>query len=223
MVFAFSVDCTLPPVFEKEAAQKSRFDLRLSLSLRLSVVQTFVHTVAYPQPLHELAVAYTLYIDPSISFTTLLPSALKDATDLWMSNTILRSLVSQPPNSNVSRCVSLLQSCASNGAVNRGQQAHSWIIVNGLQQIPFLVTSLINMYSKCHQPWEAVKVFRHTIEPNVFAWNALIAGLVHGHYFSDAVGFYHEMIASHVRGDKFTYPCVLKACTNLQDSWEGKK
>ncbi|XP_031497356.1 pentatricopeptide repeat-containing protein At3g14730 isoform X1 [Nymphaea colorata] len=140
-----------------------------------------------------------------------------------MSSTILRSLVSQPPNSNVSRCVSLLQSCAFNEAVNRGQQAHSWIIINGLQQIPFLVTSLINMYSKCHQPWEAVKVFRHTIEPNVFAWNALIAGLVHGHYFSDAVGFYHEMKASHVRGDKFTYPCVLKACTNLQDSWEGKK
>ncbi|KAF3771982.1 Pentatricopeptide repeat-containing protein, partial [Nymphaea thermarum] len=131
--------------------------------------------------------------------------------------------LSQPPNSNISRCVSLLQSCASNGAVNRGQQAHSWIIISGLQQIPFLVTSLINMYSKCHQPWVAVEVFRHTIEPNVFAWNTLIAGLVHGHYFSDAVGFYHEINASHVRGHKFTYPCVLKACTNLQDPWEGNK
>ncbi|KAF3786536.1 Pentatricopeptide repeat-containing protein [Nymphaea thermarum] len=107
--------------------------------------------------------------------------------------------------------------------VNRGQQAHSWIIISCLQQIPFLVTSLINMYSKCHQPWEAVKVFRHTIEPNVFAWNALIAGLIHGHYFSDAVGFYHEIDASLVRGVKFTYPCVLKACTNLQYPWEGRK
>ncbi|KAF3772232.1 hypothetical protein EJ110_NYTH58431 [Nymphaea thermarum] len=78
-------------------------------------------------------------------------------------------------------------------------------------------------YQYVLEPWEAVEVFRHTIEPNVFAWNTLIAGLVHGHYFSDPVGFYHEINVSHVRGDKFTYPCVLKACTNLQDPWEGNK
>ncbi|XP_049934597.1 pentatricopeptide repeat-containing protein At1g22830-like [Nymphaea colorata] len=135
-----------------------------------------------------------------------------------MSSTILRSLVSQPPNSNVSRCVFLLQSCASNGAVNRGQQAHSWIIISGLQQIPFLVTSLINMYTRSATSHGKLSRFSVTQLNRMCSWNALIAGLVHDHYFS--VGFYHEINASHVRGDKFTYPCVLKAWTNLQDPWE---
>ncbi|KAF6167016.1 hypothetical protein GIB67_041271 [Kingdonia uniflora] len=123
---------------------------------------------------------------------------------------------------NLNQCILFLQSCAFHKNLTKGKETHSWMLVNGFLTAPPSVTSLINMYSKCSIPLDAISVFKDTHHPNIFAWNAIIAGLISNGLSRDAFEFFRRMRweDNGVYPDKFTFPCVIKACLDLGEVYE---
>lgn len=63
----------------------------------------------------------------------------------------------------------------------------------------------------------AHQVFAYITEPDVFMWNSIIRGsALSGNPFS-AISMYSQMERRQVMADRFTFPCLFKACTKL--SW----
>lgn len=71
---------------------------------------------------------------------------------------------------------------------------------------------------------DAVLVFYHqTPHRNVFAYNSIISGFVSNGHAEDGFGFYNHMRWVGVMPDKFTFPCVIKACCDVMEVLEVRK
>jgi len=82
------------------------------------------------------------------------------------------------------------------------------------------------MYSKCTHINYALNVFNYPThhDKNVFGYNAIIAGFVANGLSQRAFGLYKQMRhLSVVVPDKFTFPCVIRACGDAGVSLEMKK
>ncbi|XP_009588647.1 pentatricopeptide repeat-containing protein At3g14730 [Nicotiana tomentosiformis] len=116
-------------------------------------------------------------------------------------------------------CIVSLQSCANDKNLTGGKEVHCHMLRFGhLNSSPLPTTSLINMYSKCNSLSYALSVFYASpLGHNVFAYNAIIAGLIANDLPKRAFEFYCQMRVVGVVPDKFTFPCVLKTCCNVVD------
>eukprot|EP00250_Pteridium_aquilinum_P015520 c22628_g4_i1 orf=449-1066(+) len=70
----------------------------------------------------------------------------------------------------------ILKACAALKCLERGRDTHVKIIEHGLEDDPFLCSSLVDVYAKCFSFEEAKQVLFSTPSQDVVAWNALIAG-----------------------------------------------
>ncbi|KAM3300975.1 pentatricopeptide repeat-containing protein [Capsicum chacoense] len=116
-------------------------------------------------------------------------------------------------------CIVSLQSFANDKDLTKGKQVHCHMLRCGhLRVSPVPLTSLINMYSKCNLISDALTVFYSSpLDHNVFAYNAIIAGLIANDLSNRVSELYFRMREVGVLPDKFTFPCVLKACKNEVD------
>lgn len=125
---------------------------------------------------------------------------------------------------NINTCVATLQSCAQRNNLSRGKEVHSFMLKNGLMSSPFCITSLINMYSKCNQPDNALNVFSNpSVDPNVYAYNAIITCFIMHGQADRGIQFYRKMRESGIPPDKFTFPCLIKGLSDILNVSEAKK
>ncbi|KAL5991392.1 hypothetical protein ACLOJK_012300 [Asimina triloba] len=147
---------------------------------------------------------------------------LSSPLESFQSKIHTRSHLSAFP-ADLSSCISSLQACALHKNISKGKEIHSWMILNGFLEFPFSVTSLINMYSKCGCVEDACAILRCAHQPNIFSWNAMLAGFVANGLHEDALEFYLRMRQEDIVPDRFTLPSVIKACSDAADLEEGKK
>ncbi|KAL6498530.1 hypothetical protein OROHE_026627 [Orobanche hederae] len=122
------------------------------------------------------------------------------------------------PLLNLQTCIYLLQSCAQNQELAKGRKIHARMLVSGHLGSPLSATSLINMYSKCNSIADSISVFHASTHiHNVFVYNSIIAGLTVNGLPAEAFELYRRMRSYGVDPDKFTFPCVVKACSNILD------
>ncbi|XP_031130329.1 pentatricopeptide repeat-containing protein At3g05340 [Ipomoea triloba] len=96
-----------------------------------------------------------------------------------------------------------------------GKQVHSLIIKKGFLPNPFVSNGLINMYSKCGELQESVKVFDQMPQRNPVSWNSLIAAFArHGNGFR-ALKLYEEMRSNGVEPTDVTFLSLLHACSHV--------
>ncbi|KAI8571372.1 hypothetical protein RHMOL_Rhmol01G0114700 [Rhododendron molle] len=131
-----------------------------------------------------------------------------------------------PGGANLKILIASLQACAQTNNFTRGKEIHAFMLRNGfLLTSPLPTTSLINMYSKCNSMTHALTLFdtSSTHHRNVFAYNAIVAGFIANNMPRPALEFYRGMQFSGVTPDKFTFPCVIKACSDVNECLEGRK
>ncbi|XP_052169873.1 pentatricopeptide repeat-containing protein At3g63370, chloroplastic [Diospyros lotus] len=117
---------------------------------------------------------------------------------------------------------SVLELCASEKCLSQGQQIHTHIVKsNAVEDSLFLSTKLVFMYGRCGAPLNAEKVFDRMRERTTFTWNALIGAYVTNGEPFGALELYERMRISGVPLDACTFPCVLKACGQLQNIHTG--
>lgn len=108
-----------------------------------------------------------------------------------------------------------LQLCSKSKSLHQGKEAHQKIIQCQLGQNPFLVTKLVQMYADCDDLASAGKLFDKLLEPNVFAWTAILGFYSRHGMYEECVEAYGEMIWSGVLPDGYVFPKVLRACAHF--------
>ncbi|KAK4401414.1 Pentatricopeptide repeat-containing protein [Sesamum angolense] len=125
----------------------------------------------------------------------------------------------EPDQLTLSSC---LLACASLISLEQGRQLHSHMITAGTRPNVVVVSSLIDMYSKCGSLEVAKRVF-DTIEnkQHVGLWNTMISAFGHQGCGKQAINFFVNMVRLGVKPDGVTFHALLSACCHSALVKEG--
>ncbi|KAJ9163170.1 hypothetical protein P3X46_022868 [Hevea brasiliensis] len=125
------------------------------------------------------------------------------------------------PNSTT--FASVLSVCASEAMLQFGTQLHGLVVSCGFQFDPRVANTLVAMYSKCGQLFDARKLFRTMPETSVVTWNGMIAGHVQNGFMNEASHLFSEMIAAGVKPDSITLASFLPSIIESASLRQGKE
>ncbi|KAM0954373.1 putative tetratricopeptide-like helical domain superfamily [Dioscorea sansibarensis] len=96
-----------------------------------------------------------------------------------------------------------------------GKQIHALVVKTCLEFNVFVSNGLINMYSKCGDLCESLKVFELMTHRNSVTWNSLIAAFArHGHG-AEALELYESMRSESIEPTDVTFLSLLHACSHV--------
>ncbi|RDY00365.1 Pentatricopeptide repeat-containing protein, partial [Mucuna pruriens] len=111
------------------------------------------------------------------------------------------------PNSVTYTCI--LSICATRGKFCVGTQLHGLVIGSGFEFDSQVANTLIAMYSKCGNLFDARKLFNTMPQTDTVTWNGLIAGYVQNGFTDAAAPLFNAMISSGVKPDSVTFASFL--------------
>ncbi|KAK9293240.1 hypothetical protein L1049_021231 [Liquidambar formosana] len=100
-------------------------------------------------------------------------------------------------------------------SLSLGQQIHSLIIKRSFGLNLFVSNGLINMYSKCGNLEDSIKVFTQMPQRNSISWNSSIAAFARHGDGSRALQLYEEMRIGGVEPTDVTFLSLLHACSHV--------
>ncbi|XP_054811936.1 putative pentatricopeptide repeat-containing protein At5g37570 isoform X2 [Prosopis cineraria] len=107
---------------------------------------------------------------------------------------------------------SLLRVCKTVGHLN---QVHVQIISKGLEQDHYVIAKFISLSNSLSPLNYSVSVFDRVIRPDTLLWNCLIRGYCQKNSFVDVLDAFLRMKRADCLSDSYTFPYVIKACSNL--------
>lgn len=111
----------------------------------------------------------------------------------------------------------LLGACASANAFERGRQYHGLILKYGFESNAVLGSALVDMYSKCGEMNDALRVFQIMPERDIVSWNAMICGFAQNGDGVNALRLFDDMVQLSQNGcvpNEITFIGVLSACSH---------
>ncbi|XP_022973379.1 pentatricopeptide repeat-containing protein At2g21090-like [Cucurbita maxima] len=117
---------------------------------------------------------------------------------------------------------SCLCACAGIAALKHGKQVHAYMIRTNFRCNTIVVSSLIDMYSKCGMLEAGCRVF-HLMgnKQDVVLWNTMISSLAqHGHG-EKAMQMFNDMVNSGLKPDRITFIVILSTCSHSGLAREG--
>lgn len=126
---------------------------------------------------------------------------------------------------NQSTFVSVLGACSDSAGLCEGQQIHQVISKTTYQGTAFVVSALINMYSKCGELGIARKMFDDGLssQRDLVSWNGIITAYAHHGCGKEAISLFDEMIELGFKPNDVTYVGLLSACSHAGLVEEGLK
>ncbi|XP_022763277.1 pentatricopeptide repeat-containing protein At3g62890-like [Durio zibethinus] len=116
----------------------------------------------------------------------------------------------------------LFQFLTAQNFLKLGQQIHAHMTIHGLQPSAFLGAKMVAMYASSGDLESAVTVFDKIKNPTSLLYNSIIRAYTNYGYPLKTIDIYCKMHCLGLKGDHFTFPFVLKSCTNVLDGWMGK-
>ncbi|KAI9128213.1 hypothetical protein K1719_001206 [Acacia pycnantha] len=110
--------------------------------------------------------------------------------------------------------VSLLQGCASIGALHFGKCMHSFIIRNSSSPCILVDTALVDMYCKCGHLDAAQSCFDAMPSQDLVSWGAIIAGNGYHGEGETALRLYFEFLKSGMKPNNVIFLSVLSSCSH---------
>ncbi|XP_057960918.1 pentatricopeptide repeat-containing protein At4g04370 [Malania oleifera] len=123
----------------------------------------------------------------------------------------MRKTLQRPDSLTV---VSLLQACASTGALHQGKRIHTFLVKSCLGQCLLVDTALVDMYCKCGNLEAAQKCFDGMSHPDVVSWSAIIAGYGNHGKGETALKIYSEFLQTGIKPNDVIFLSVLSACSH---------
>lgn len=118
--------------------------------------------------------------------------------------------------------VCTLSASSQLGAMDLGRWIHMYIKKRGINLNCHLMTSLIDMYTKCGDVEKALEVFYSAERKDVFVWSAMIGGLaMHGRGRA-AIDLFSKMLEAKVKPNAVTFTNLLCACSHTGLVKEGR-
>ncbi|CAK9162083.1 unnamed protein product [Ilex paraguariensis] len=110
---------------------------------------------------------------------------------------------------------SCLCACASIASLKHGKQIHASLIRTGFKPNTIVVSSLIDMYSKCGSLGVGQQVFDMMgNKQDVVLWNTMISAYAQHGYGEDGIIMFVGMVRSGVQPDRITFVVILNACSH---------
>ncbi|XP_062088292.1 pentatricopeptide repeat-containing protein At4g04370 [Humulus lupulus] len=123
----------------------------------------------------------------------------------------MRTTLQKPDSLTV---VSLLQACASIGALHQGKWIHNFVIRSCIRPCILVDTALVDMYSKCGDLKNAKKCFNEMSEQDMVSWGTIISGYgCHGEG-KTALKMYSEFLRTGIQPNNVIFLSVLSACSH---------
>ncbi|XP_008791219.2 pentatricopeptide repeat-containing protein At4g04370 [Phoenix dactylifera] len=119
--------------------------------------------------------------------------------------------------------VSLLQACASVGALHHGKSVHNFVIRHGPHLSISIDTSLVDMYSKCGNLEAARRCFVLMPQQDLVSWSAIISGYGNHGMGILALKMFEEFLGKGMRPNDVMFLAVLSACSHAGLVSEGLK
>ncbi|KAJ0987420.1 hypothetical protein J5N97_005776 [Dioscorea zingiberensis] len=121
----------------------------------------------------------------------------------------MRSLGFQP---NQFTYGSVLSACVASQRIDFGEQVYSIVLKNGFFLNGYVLTGLLDLFSKSGRFVDALKLFLEIDTENVVCWNAVIAGGVRDGETLVSLELFREMVDGICMPNGFTFSSVLNAC-----------
>lgn len=119
--------------------------------------------------------------------------------------------------------VSVLQTCASLGALQRGRWVHEQVVRTQMEINVHLGAALINMYARCGSIEESERVFNEMPRRDLISWTTIICGYgMHG-LAEDAECLFNQMVDSGIRPDSITFVGILSGFSHKGMVHKGQK
>ncbi|PKU66944.1 pentatricopeptide repeat-containing protein At4g08210 [Dendrobium catenatum] len=112
---------------------------------------------------------------------------------------------------------SALKACINLNIIRVGLQVHGLIIIKGYHVDHVVGSILVDLYAKCGQLEDAVKIFFGLHRKDLVAWTGLITSCVQKGMNEFALAVFRDMISIQCEVDHFVVSIILKACAAL--SW----
>lgn len=125
------------------------------------------------------------------------------------------------PNSVTYSCI--LSVCATKGILYLGIQLHSLVIANGYEFDSKVANTLLAMYSKCGDVFDARKLFNMMPQTDTVTWNGLISGYVQNGFTYEASLLFNTMISTGVKPDSITLASFLPSVIECGSLKQGKE
>ncbi|XP_048320391.2 pentatricopeptide repeat-containing protein At4g04370 [Ziziphus jujuba] len=110
--------------------------------------------------------------------------------------------------------VSLLQACASTGALHQGKWIHGFVIRSCLRPCILVGTALVDMYSKCGDIDTAQKCFNEMRDLDLVSWGSIISGYGWHGKGETALRMYSKFLSSGMKPNHVIFLSVLSACSH---------
>lgn len=109
---------------------------------------------------------------------------------------------------------SLLNACAVLGSCELGRQIHSLVIKQCFDLDVVVASSLVDMYAKNENIFNARKAFDEMNSTNVISWNTMIVGYGRNNDGKEAIILLQQMLQENFGPDELTLACVISSCGN---------
>lgn len=127
---------------------------------------------------------------------------------------LFRAMISNRIKPDEVTISSVLSACAHLGMLDMGKEIHEFIIENTVKVDIYVGNSLIDMYYKCGDVKNALRVFQSMPEKDSVSWTAVIAGLAVNGSVDSAIRTFEEMLSKNVRPTNGTFVGILLACSH---------
>ncbi|KAF8407883.1 hypothetical protein HHK36_007021 [Tetracentron sinense] len=114
---------------------------------------------------------------------------------------------------------SVLKSCKTTRNL---EQIHAQIIQKGAEQDNYLITQFVCLCNSFFNIRYATTIFNRVSQPNIYLWNSVIKGYCQNSTVVATISIFNRMKRSEVVPDKFTFPSLIKACSNQSAIREGQ-
>lgn len=110
---------------------------------------------------------------------------------------------------------SCLCACASIDSLKHGKQIHGFFIRKNVRLNAIVLSSLIDMYSKCGRLHIGRLVFYLIKDKqDIILWNTMISALAQHNYVEEALQVFDDMVHSGVTPNETTLVVIKKACSH---------
>ncbi|XP_024525459.1 pentatricopeptide repeat-containing protein At4g14820-like [Selaginella moellendorffii] len=116
---------------------------------------------------------------------------------------------------NAKTYATVLDACASVGAIETGQHIHSLINPSMLKGDAVIGTAMINLYARSGMIDLAKRLFDSVVTRDPVAWSSMIAAFAQNGHSCDALDLFREMTdEKEISPDAITFLGVLAACSH---------
>ncbi|XP_057752581.1 pentatricopeptide repeat-containing protein At4g39530 [Arachis stenosperma] len=201
--------------FLKGGRQIHGYVLRKGIEMDVTMVNALID---FYLKCHKVKTGWKLFdclIDKNIvSWTTMIAGCMQDSFHQDAMN-LFAEMAKMDYKPDAFGCTSILTSCGSVQALEKGRQVHAYSIKVNIDNDDFVKNGLIDMYAKCDSLTDARKVFNLLAVVNVVSYNAMINGYSRQDKLNEALDLFQEMRLSLLPPNLLTFVSLLGLSASL--------